>query len=139
LPLREEVSGAYCGTVAAEWRLGEEGWPKAPLGPSKCLPLHMNPQLVLTGSGWMQEETTVLGLPCIPMWNNMAPPIRFDVATNQLVGNGKEAMLVVAHEVFLGRRGMCERSGKLGRGCSPTYCGDAGSRVGSGAVGYGAG
>ena len=58
-----------------------------PLGYLEFLHLNMQAKLVLTDSGGLQEETTVLGVPCITMRNNTERPITCEVGTNVMVGN----------------------------------------------------
>ncbi len=43
-------------------------------------------RIVITDSGGIQEETTVLGVPCITVRNNTERPITIDVGTNVLAG-----------------------------------------------------
>jgi UDP-N-acetylglucosamine 2-epimerase (non-hydrolysing) len=47
-------------------------------------------RLVLTDSGGIQEETTVLGIPCITMRPNTERPITYTMGTNILVGGEPE-------------------------------------------------
>lgn len=44
-------------------------------------------RMVLTDSGGIQEETTVLGIPCITMRRSTERPITCQAGTNRLVGN----------------------------------------------------
>jgi UDP-N-acetylglucosamine 2-epimerase (non-hydrolysing) len=53
------------------------------------LNLMMNAGVVLTDSGGIQEETTVLGVPCLTLRNNTERPITITEGTNQLVGSQK--------------------------------------------------
>jgi UDP-N-acetylglucosamine 2-epimerase (non-hydrolysing) len=46
--------------------------------------------MVLTDSGGIQEETTVLGVPCLTMRMNTERPITCEVGTNLLVGTDPE-------------------------------------------------
>jgi len=58
-------------------------------------------RMVLTDSGGIQEETTVLGVPCITMRPNTERPITCEIGTNVLVGNDpgriREAAARVLH------------------------------------------
>jgi UDP-N-acetylglucosamine 2-epimerase (non-hydrolysing) len=62
----------------------------------------MNARLVLTDSGGLQEETTVLGVPCITLRHNTERPITCLQGTNRLAGNKREAILDAAHAVLNG-------------------------------------
>lgn len=83
-------------------------WLTEPLGYLEFLHLNMHARLVLTDSGGLQEETTVLGVPCLTLRPNTERPITCTQGTNQLVGNRKENILnavrrVLAGELPLGR------------------------------------
>lgn len=43
--------------------------------------------MVLTDSGGLQEETSVLGVPCVTMRPNTERPVTCEMGTNVLVGN----------------------------------------------------
>jgi UDP-N-acetylglucosamine 2-epimerase (non-hydrolysing) len=58
--------------------------------------------MVLTDSGGLQEETTVLGVPCITLRSNTERPITCAEGTNQLVGNDRERILDAARRVLDG-------------------------------------
>lgn len=57
-----------------------------PLGYLSMLSLMDNARLLLTDSGGIQEESTVLGVPCLTLRENTERPITIDVGCNQLVG-----------------------------------------------------
>jgi UDP-N-acetylglucosamine 2-epimerase (non-hydrolysing) len=57
---------------------------------------------VLTDSGGLQEETTVLGVPCVTIRENTERPVTVDVGTNYLVGTGPDAILGAAREILGG-------------------------------------
>ena len=78
-------------------------WLTEPLGYLEFLHLNMNARLVLTDSGGLQEETTVLGVPCITMRPNTERPITCVEGTNVLVGSQREDILNAAQEVFAGK------------------------------------
>jgi UDP-N-acetylglucosamine 2-epimerase (non-hydrolysing) len=50
------------------------------------LGLYSGARLVLTDSGGLQEETTVLGIPCLTLRENTERPITVELGTNQVVG-----------------------------------------------------
>ena len=77
-------------------------WITEPLGYLEFLHLNMNARLVLTDSGGLQEETTVLGVPCITMRPNTERPITCEVGSNVMVGNDKKAILEQAFRVLDG-------------------------------------
>ena len=77
-------------------------WITEPLGYLEFLHLNMNAKMVLTDSGGLQEETTVLGVPCITMRPNTERPITCEVGTNVIVGSNKDDILIQAKKVLNG-------------------------------------
>ncbi len=75
-------------------------WLTEPLGYLDFLHLNMNARMVLTDSGGLQEETTVLGVPCITMRNNTERPITCEVGTNFMVGNDPDKILECAGRIM---------------------------------------
>jgi UDP-N-acetylglucosamine 2-epimerase (non-hydrolysing) len=63
-----------------------------PLGYLDFLHLYSNSRLVLTDSGGVQEETTVLGIPCLTLRQNTERPITVTEGTNRIVGSDPEAI-----------------------------------------------
>ncbi len=59
-----------------------------PLGFLECLNLNMNARFVLTDSGGIQEETTVLGVPCLTLRDTTERPLTITEGTNRLVNVG---------------------------------------------------
>jgi UDP-N-acetylglucosamine 2-epimerase (non-hydrolysing) len=57
-----------------------------PLGYLDFLSLYSQASLVLTDSGGIQEETTVLGIPCLTLRENTERPITVEMGTNNVVG-----------------------------------------------------
>jgi len=78
-------------------------WITEPLGYLEFLHLNMQAKMVLTDSGGIQEETTVLGIPCITMRHNTERPITCEVGTNVIVGNDREKILAAANGILDGR------------------------------------
>ncbi len=56
------------------------------------LGLQTRATVVITDSGGIQEETTVLGVPCLTVRENTERPITVDVGTNILVGRSMEVL-----------------------------------------------
>ncbi len=57
-----------------------------PIGYLDFLKLQSSARVVLTDSGGIQEETTVLGIPCLTLRENTERPVTVEVGTNQVVG-----------------------------------------------------
>lgn len=57
-----------------------------PLGYLDFLSLQAQSSVVLTDSGGIQEETTVLGVPCLTLRENTERPVTVDCGTNRLAG-----------------------------------------------------
>ncbi|RKY57710.1 MAG: UDP-N-acetylglucosamine 2-epimerase (non-hydrolyzing) [Candidatus Neomarinimicrobiota bacterium] len=64
-----------------------------PLGYHDFMKLQKHAALVLTDSGGLQEETTVLGVPCLTLRKNTERPITIWEGTNELVGPNPEKIL----------------------------------------------
>jgi len=64
-----------------------------PAGYMDFMKLTANAAVVLTDSGGVQEETTVLGVPCLTLRENTERPVTVSEGTNQLVGTKREAIL----------------------------------------------
>jgi len=77
-------------------------WLTEPLGYLEFLHLNMGARMVLTDSGGLQEETTVLGIPCITLRHNTERPITCEEGTNVIVGNDKTMILDAARRVLDG-------------------------------------
>ena len=60
--------------------------PIDPLGYLDFLKLTSGAQAVLTDSGGLQEETTILRIPCLTLRENTERPVTITVGTNRLVG-----------------------------------------------------
>jgi UDP-N-acetylglucosamine 2-epimerase (non-hydrolysing) len=56
------------------------------------LNLMINARLVVTDSGGIQEETTVLGIKCLTLRNNTERPITVTQGTNRLAGITQESV-----------------------------------------------
>lgn len=71
-----------------------------PLGYLDFLCLMSNATMVLTDSGGIQEETTILGIPCLTLRRNTERPVTVKEGTNTVVGNSPEKIIQVGLEVL---------------------------------------
>jgi UDP-N-acetylglucosamine 2-epimerase (non-hydrolysing) len=67
-----------------------------PLGYLDFLRLYSGARLVLTDSGGMQEETSVLGIPCLTLRENTERPITVEMGTNVVVGTDQSKITTAA-------------------------------------------
>jgi len=93
----------------------------APVGYLDFLCLLSKAALVLTDSGGIQEETTVLGVPCLTLRENTERPVTISEGTNLLVGTDPAKIVAAARDVLAGK-------GKAGR-IPPLWDGNAASRI----------
>jgi UDP-N-acetylglucosamine 2-epimerase (non-hydrolysing) len=71
-----------------------------PLGYLDFLSLYSGARLVLTDSGGIQEETSVLGIPCLTLRENTERPITVRMGTNRIVGSDTEKIVAAASEAL---------------------------------------
>jgi UDP-N-acetylglucosamine 2-epimerase (non-hydrolysing) len=67
-----------------------------PIGYLDFLRLMSRARLVLTDSGGIQEETTVLGIPCITLRENTERPITVEIGTNTIAGTDTTKIVAAA-------------------------------------------
>jgi len=70
-----------------------------PLGYLDFLSLTDHATLVLTDSGGVQEETTVLGVPCLTLRDNTERPATVEHGSNQIAGVDPERILSAARSI----------------------------------------
>jgi UDP-N-acetylglucosamine 2-epimerase (non-hydrolysing) len=73
-----------------------------PLGYYDFQHLLAESRLVLTDSGGIQEETTVLGVPCLTLRKNTERPVTCTIGTNRLVGTDPDAIRQAIAEALSG-------------------------------------
>ncbi len=73
-----------------------------PIGYLDTLALMQKARFVLTDSGGVQEETTVLGVPCLTVRKNTERPITITQGTNVLVGADKGRILREVKRILRG-------------------------------------
>lgn len=74
-----------------------------PLGYLDFLALTASAKLVLTDSGGLQEETTVLGVPCLTLRASTERPVTVSLGTNIVVGADPEAIRDNVGKILGGR------------------------------------
>jgi len=92
-----------------------------PIGHLEMLYAVRGAALVLTDSGGLQEETTVLGVPCITIRENTERPVTVDIGTNHMVGTDPEKIQATAFAILSGQ-------GKKGA-IPPLWDGNASGRI----------
>ncbi len=103
-----------------------------PLGYLETVGLVEGATLVLTDSGGLQEETTVLGVPCLTARANTERPVTLTEGTNRLVESRREAIGAAVAEVIEARR-----AGRFRPGRPEGWDGQAGPRIVAELVGRG--
>ena len=73
-----------------------------PLGYLDFLSLMSEAKVVLTDSGGIQEETTILGVPCITLRESTERPVTIEDGTNVLVGSNPERIVKEFNKVSHG-------------------------------------
>jgi len=76
-----------------------------PLGYLEFLDLMMHALLVLTDSGGIQEETTILGVPCLTLRENTERPVTISEGTNILVGADPARIVAETRRILAGGSG----------------------------------
>jgi UDP-N-acetylglucosamine 2-epimerase (non-hydrolysing) len=71
-----------------------------PVGYLDFLALEAAARLVLTESGGVQDETTVLGVPCLTLRDNTERPVTLTEGTNELVGRDPDRIVAAAVRVL---------------------------------------
>jgi UDP-N-acetylglucosamine 2-epimerase (non-hydrolysing) len=71
-----------------------------PVGYLDFIALQADARIVLTDSGGVQEETTVLGVPCLTLRDNTERPITISEGTNHLAGVRPDAIVAAARRVL---------------------------------------
>ncbi len=80
---------------------GQPGiWCTEPIGYLECLGLNRHARAVLTDSGGLQEEATVLGVPCVTLRENTERPITLVEGTNHLAGTSGAGIEAVIKQVL---------------------------------------
>jgi len=94
-----------------------------PVGYVDFVRLMMDARVVLTDSGGIQEETTILGTPCLTLRWNTERPITIELGTNTLIGPDPDSIRRSAAAAIEGPRPEPKRP--------PLWDGRAGERIAS--------
>ena len=73
-----------------------------PLGYLDFVKAERHARIVITDSGGIQEETTVLGIPCLTVRENTERPITIEIGTNILVGTDQRRIREEAERILAG-------------------------------------
>ena len=71
-----------------------------PFGYLDFLALMAEARVVLTDSGGVQEETSILGVPCLTLRRNTERPITIEMGTNKLIASDAGAIAAAVSEVL---------------------------------------
>jgi UDP-N-acetylglucosamine 2-epimerase (non-hydrolysing) len=94
-----------------------------PLGYLDFVRLMTDSRVVLTDSGGIQEETTILGVPCVTIRDNTERPVTITHGTNRLAGTTSEGIRKAIDEV-LAQRGAMPAPPPLWDGAAATRIAD---------------
>jgi len=83
------------------------------------LQLEQNAKVILTDSGGVQEESCILGVPCVTLRDNTERPETVDVGSNVVAGTNSESVARYVSVMFQNNR----------RWVNPFGDGDAGSKI----------
>ena len=92
-----------------------------PIGYLDFLKLIASARLVLTDSGGIQEETTILKVPCLTLRENTERPITLEVGSNRLVGSDPSKIVTAYREITAG--------GAVNLAIPPLWDGHAAERI----------
>jgi UDP-N-acetylglucosamine 2-epimerase (non-hydrolysing) len=100
-----------------------------PLGYIDFLHLQSRAALVLTDSGGIQEETSILGVPCLTLRENTERPVTLSRGTNRLVGSDTATIVRAALRILAdaARRGGRARAAR--KPAIPLWDGRAAARI----------
>ena len=93
-----------------------------PVGYLDFLWLMSNAALVMTDSGGIQEETTILGVPCMTLRENTERPVTIDQGTNRLVH-------ITTEDILKNYRDICNNTNHDNAGVPELWDGKAAERI----------
>ena len=74
-----------------------------PVGYLDFLKLQADARVILTDSGGIQEEATILKVPCITLRHNTERPVTTTIGSNQVVGTDTEKIIAAYRNVVTGK------------------------------------
>jgi len=107
-PRTQEKLIEFNPTIRTASREGGLCWNKGvlvcdPVGYLDFMKLMINSKVVITDSGGIQEETTILEVPCLTVRPNTERPVTISHGTNKLIGNNKDDIIREALSVAKGK------------------------------------
>ncbi|HDL64217.1 MAG TPA: UDP-N-acetyl glucosamine 2-epimerase, partial [Proteobacteria bacterium] len=108
-------------SMAGEFAAMPDLRPVDPVGYLDFLKLMSSARLVLTDSGGIQEETTILNVPCLTLRENTERPVTCEIGTNRLVGVETDNILGAYRDFTSG--------GRTAAGIPPLWDGQAARRI----------
>ena len=111
LPALAEVGRSYCPLVCPPTHASagdcvspgsSQDSGSFPLGYLDFIALEASARLVLTEPGGVQEETAVLGVPCLTLRDNTERPVTLTEGTNRLVRRHSDRIVAAALKVIAG-------------------------------------
>jgi UDP-N-acetylglucosamine 2-epimerase (non-hydrolysing) len=73
-----------------------------PIGYLDMLTLNRRARLIITDSGGLQEEATVLGVPCVTLRENTERPVTVEAGANRVVGNSPDRIRAAVLSILNG-------------------------------------
>ena len=93
-----------------------------PVGYMDFLKLTASARIVLTDSGGIQEETTILKVPCLTLRESTERPITAELGSNRIVGTNPKNIIAAFNEAMSGQARQ--------PGIPPLWDGQAAQRIG---------
>ncbi len=93
---RTQIQLRQAGLTSSSYQLAN------PVGYLEMINLQMNAKFVITDSGGVQEETTVLGIPCLTFRDNTERPETTRLGTNILVGTNPARLVEECAKIIAG-------------------------------------
>ena len=99
---RQRIEEPFTGSEGGEDRGTDTGdlRPIAPLGYLDFTRLMAESRMILTDSGGIQEESTILGVPCLTLRENTERPVTVSAGTNQIIGTDPVKIIASSQKIL---------------------------------------